>query len=74
MAFIASLFQTIIKMAVVGAVAFGGIILGKKLKDIIKVPVVKDGFLSSWAQYTLICESRTQRNFLQEELKKEAGK
>lgn len=33
MAFIAALFQTIIKMAVVGAVAFGGIILGKKLKD-----------------------------------------
>ncbi len=33
MAFIATLFQTILKMIVIGAVAFGGIILGKKLKD-----------------------------------------
>lgn len=42
----------------------------EKLKDIIKVPVVKDGFLSSWAQYTLICDSKEQRQFLQDELKK----
>jgi len=33
MAFIATLFQTLIKMIVIGAVAFGGIILGKKLRD-----------------------------------------
>lgn len=33
MAFIATLFQTIIKMVVIAAVAFGGIVLGKKLKD-----------------------------------------
>lgn len=33
MAFIATLFQTIIKMIVIGAVAFGGIILGKKMRD-----------------------------------------
>ncbi len=33
MAFIATLLQTIIKMIVIGAVAFGGIILGKKLRD-----------------------------------------
>lgn len=33
MAFIATLFQTVLKMIVIGAVAFGGIILGKKLKD-----------------------------------------
>ena len=33
MAFVASLLQTVIKMIVIGAVAFGGIILGKKLKD-----------------------------------------
>lgn len=33
MAFIATLFQTLIKMIVIGAVAFGGIILGKKFRD-----------------------------------------
>ncbi len=42
----------------------------EKLKDLIKVPVVLDGFVSSWAQYTLICDSNEQRQFLQEELKK----
>ena len=33
MAFIGTLLQTVLKMIVIGAVAFGGIILGKKLKD-----------------------------------------
>jgi len=33
MAFLGTLIQTIIKMVVVGAVAFGGIILGKRLRD-----------------------------------------
>ena len=33
MAFIGSLLQTVLKMIVIGVVAFGGIILGKKLKD-----------------------------------------
>ena len=33
MAFFAALIQTLFKMVVVGAVAFGGIILGKILKD-----------------------------------------
>ena len=33
MAFIVALLQTVFKMIVIGAVAFGGIILGKKLKD-----------------------------------------
>ena len=42
-----------------------------KLKDVIKVPVVLDGYISSWAQYTLICDSCEERTFLQEELKKE---
>lgn len=41
----------------------------QKLKDVIKVPVVPEGFLSSWAQYTLICESNDERKILQEELK-----
>lgn len=33
MEFVAVLFQTIVKMLVIGAVAFGGICLGKKLRD-----------------------------------------
>lgn len=44
----------------------------EKLKDYVKTPVVKDGFLSSWAQYTLILESEEERNFVQGKLK-EAG-
>ena len=33
MAFLGALFQTLFKMVVIGAVAFGGVILGKKLRD-----------------------------------------
>ena len=33
MTFIATLIQTLIKMVIIGAVAFGGIKLGKKMKD-----------------------------------------
>lgn len=44
----------------------------EKLKDVVKTPVVPDGYLSSWAQYTLILESEEQRNSVQEKLK-EAG-
>ena len=33
MAFIAALIQTLFKMIIVGAVAFGGIMLGKKLRN-----------------------------------------
>ena len=33
MAFLGALIETIIKMIIVGAVAFGGIMLGKKLRD-----------------------------------------
>ncbi len=40
-----------------------------KLKDIVKTPVVPEGFLSSWAQYTLILESEEQRNTVQAKLK-----
>ena len=44
----------------------------EKLKDVVKTPVVPEGFLSSWAQYTLILESEEQRNNVQAKLK-EAG-
>ena len=33
MAFLGELIGTLIKMVIVGAVAFGGIVLGKKLRD-----------------------------------------
>lgn len=40
-----------------------------KLKDYVKTPIVPDGFISSWAQYTLIFESEEERNFVQNYLK-----
>lgn len=43
----------------------------KRLKDYVKTPVVKEGFLSSWAQYTLILESQEEREYLQQKLKEE---
>ena len=33
MAFLGTLIETLIKMVIIGAVAFGGIVLGKKLRD-----------------------------------------
>ena len=39
------------------------------LKDIVKVPVVKEGYLSSWAQYTIQLASEEERNGLQVYLK-----
>ena len=44
----------------------------EKLKDVVKTPVVPEGYLSSWAQYTLILESEEERNAIQTKLK-EAG-
>lgn len=41
----------------------------EKLKDIVKTPVVPDGYISSWAQYTLILDSEEERNYLQTKLK-----
>jgi len=39
------------------------------LKDVEETPAVKDGFYSSWAQYTVLLESEEQRNGLQVTLK-----
>ena len=44
----------------------------EKLKDTVKTPIVPEGYVSSWAQYTLILESEEERNELQAKLK-EAG-
>ena len=41
----------------------------EKLKDTVKIPVVLDGYLSSWAQYTIQFETEEQRNTVQTKLK-----
>lgn len=41
------------------------------LKDVVKVPVVKEGYLSSWAQYSILLENKEQRDSLQQALKAE---
>ena len=41
----------------------------EKLKDIIKTPVVPEGYVSSWAQYTLILNCNEERDYLQNKLK-----
>ena len=43
----------------------------KQLGGIVKTPVVPDGYLSSWAQYTILLESEEQRNELQAKLKEQ---
>ncbi|MBR2409065.1 MAG: DegT/DnrJ/EryC1/StrS family aminotransferase [Lachnospiraceae bacterium] len=39
------------------------------LRDVVTIPVVKDGFYSSWAQYTILLPSEELRNGLQAALK-----
>lgn len=41
----------------------------ENLKDYVKVPNIADGYVSSYAQYTIILESEEQRNFVQNYLK-----
>lgn len=41
----------------------------EKLNDIVKTPVIPDGYYSSWAQYTILLENNTQRDVLQGKLK-----
>lgn len=40
-----------------------------KLKEYVKIPVVKDGYYSSWAQYTIQLENQAVRDGLQQFLK-----
>ena len=39
-----------------------------KLKDYVKTPLIENGYISSYAQYTLILDSEKQRNYLKEYL------
>ena len=41
----------------------------EKLKDVVKTPIVPEGFYSSWAQYTIQVENKEVRSKLQEALK-----
>lgn len=41
----------------------------ENLKDVVITPMVLDGFYSSWAQYTILLETKEQRDLLQKELK-----
>lgn len=41
----------------------------EKLKDVVKTPLVPEGYESSWAQYTIILQSEEERNFIQAKLK-----
>ena len=41
----------------------------ERLQDIVVTPLVKEGFYSSWAQYTILLENAEQRNTLQSRLK-----
>ena len=43
----------------------------RRLKDIVATPVIPEGFLSSWAQYTIRLQDKTQRDALQAALKAE---
>jgi dTDP-4-amino-4,6-dideoxygalactose transaminase len=43
----------------------------ERLKDIVKSPIIPDGYYSSWAQYTIQLENREQRDTLQEKLKEQ---
>ncbi len=39
------------------------------LMDVVKTPVVRQGYISSWAQYTITLQNEQQRDFLQAKLK-----
>lgn len=39
------------------------------LKDVVKVPVIRNGFSSSWAQYTIQLKNKQQRDEVQRKLK-----
>lgn len=43
----------------------------ERLGDTVKTPKIKDGFVSSWAQYTITLKSKAERDNLQSKLKAE---
>ncbi len=43
----------------------------ERLKDIVMTPLIKEGFYSCWAQYTILLRDRAQRDALQKKLKEQ---
>jgi len=43
----------------------------KRLEGLVKTPVVPEGYLSSWAQYSILCRDSEQRDAIQQALKRE---
>ena len=41
----------------------------ERLRDVVETPAVLDGFYSSWAQYTILCENEKHRAEIQSRLK-----
>lgn len=41
----------------------------ERLSDLVVTPLVPEGYVSSWAQYTLILNSNEERSFIQDKLK-----
>lgn len=41
----------------------------ERLRNIVKAPVVLEGYLSSWAQYSILCSNTTERSAIQKALK-----
>ena len=41
----------------------------EKLSDLVVTPLVYEGYISSWAQYTIILNSSEERSFIQNKLK-----
>ena len=44
----------------------------KKLKGIVKTPIIPEGYTSSWAQYTIVLKDQEQRDGLQAYLKEQS--
>lgn len=40
-----------------------------KLNSVVEIPYIKEGYYSSWAQYTVICKNNIERKNLQQKLK-----
>ncbi len=41
----------------------------EKLQDYVKVPKVPEGYISSWAQYTILLNNQEERNYVQTKMK-----
>lgn len=43
----------------------------ERLKDTVKIPIIPEGYYSSWAQYTIQLENKEKRDALQEKLREQ---